>query len=139
MNVSYSLKACVKRAIKEDPDLEEFLAVKERKVDAGDDEEYWRWRGRLDAKFTCLMAEKLLEKLTPDMTSGFVVTCNAILPVAQGWVHGIPIDFNTVAKYEAIAHTQQSMLLSQIGVSGSVLTSTKQLGNLLFNEWALGR
>lgn len=137
MNLSYALKACVKRVIKDHPHLEEFLAVKERDVKAGEDEEYWRWRGRLDAEMTCLLAEKLLDKMTPDMNPGFVVTCNAILPIAEGWVHGIPINRDEVTRYKQVARTQQEILLRKIGVHGSVLTSGKQLGDLLFNKWGL--
>lgn len=133
--ISYSLMNCVKRAIKDDPELEEFLDVKKQQVKAGEDWDYWLKRGRMDAKFTLLLAEKLLTYMKPEMEAGYVVTSSAILPLAQGVVMGIPINADEVDRYEKDALAKQAKLAAEIGVAGTVITSNKQLTNLLFNTW----
>lgn len=135
MNISYSLSECVRRAIKEDPDLEEFLDVKSQKVTPGEDKEYWLKRGRMDARFTLMLAEKLMGYLTPEMTPGFLVASSAIFPLAQGWVQGIPIDKEEVKRYETHALQTQESIRKKLNISGTVITSTKQLSQLLFEQW----
>lgn len=135
LHISYSLKECVKRAIKSDPELEEFLDVKSQKVSAGEDWDYWLKRGLMDARFTCLLAQTLLKYLLPEMEPGYIMASSAILPLAQGWVEGIPIDKDAVEAYEKKAIARQKEIASEIGVSGSVITSNKQLTDLLFKTW----
>lgn len=131
--LSYSLKECVKRAIKDHPNLDEFLGLKEADIAPGEDVEYWLKRGRWDAEFTMLLAQKLEAKLTDDTRPGYVAACASIWPLAEGWVTGIPIDENRVNEYEVKALARQKEILPLIGVEGNVLTSPKQLANLLFN------
>jgi DNA polymerase I-like protein with 3'-5' exonuclease and polymerase domains len=130
--ISYSLKACVGRAIKNHPHREEFLGLKEAPYKPGENPEYWLKRGLWDAEFTYLLAVYLEDRLETEMKPGYMVACAAIWPLAEGWVTGIPINPNKVSSYRATAVERQKQLAGEIGVPGSALTSSKQLGHLLF-------
>jgi DNA polymerase I-like protein with 3'-5' exonuclease and polymerase domains len=135
--LSYSLKACVKRVIKYHPNLEEFLEMKSQNVAAGEDEEYWDKRGLWDVEFTYLLATKLLTHMTPEMQPGYDATSKALLPLAQGWLEGIVIDRAELQQYKQATLEKQVKLLSELGINGATLTSTKQLGILLFDTYGL--
>jgi DNA polymerase I-like protein with 3'-5' exonuclease and polymerase domains len=132
-NISYSLKACIQRTIKDHPHLEDFLDMKENAPKPGENAEYWLWRGQLDAEMTLLLAEYLESKLTDDMKPGYLAACSAIWPLAEGWVQGIDIDTEAVTEYQIKALARQKEITNKLGIPGTSLTSTKQLGHLLFN------
>lgn len=137
IHASYSLAECVRRAKLDDPELMEFLDIKKASVKAGEDFDYWLKRGRMDAKFTWLLVEKLLTYMTPEMTRGFIVVSNTIFPISQGYIKGIDIDVAKLAEYEAKTVARQKAILMELGIVGSVLTSAKQLGELLYGTWGL--
>lgn len=145
LNVSYSLAESAKRYLKDWDKLEEFLDVKKQKVQAGDNFEYWLERNILDSEATYLIASKLEEHLHKmDNYRGYIITCNTILPIAEGYVTGIPIDVDEVNKYEKYLINKQQEILKEINkpsnsytVSSSTLTSPKQLSELLYNIWGL--
>jgi len=134
---SYSLKACIERWCDDHPDYEEFLAVKDETHAAGEDTEYWLKRGRMDADLTHHLVEFLTSKLDDDIRTGFVVTCAAIVPIAEGWVQGIPVDFNRLDKYVKDTQSKMEEIIKEVGVPGTMMTSAKQLGGLLYDKWEL--
>lgn len=131
--VSYSLKACIGRALKNHPLYDEFMDVKSGFHKPGVDDEYWLRRGRLDAHLTLDLAIYLEGKLTDDMRPGYLAACSAIWPLAEGWVTGIPINRDRVEIYREKSTKRMTDLVKEIGYPASVFTSTKQLGNLLFS------
>lgn len=137
IRLSYSLMACASRYCKDHPKIKEFVDLKKLSVTPGEDFEYWLYRNQLDVEFTYLIANYLLDRLKPEMLRGYIVTCNAIVPIAEGYLLGIPIDTEVIDKYEKEMSDKQSTLLSELNINGSVITSTKQLSNLLFNTWDL--
>jgi len=134
--LSYSLKECVRRARLDDPDIEDFLEMKSMDVMAGEDEEYWLRRGMLDARLTYKLAVKLESHLQSNHR-GYIATCKCIFPLAVGYLHGIYVDIPRLKEYRDKCITKQTTILNALQIDGSVITSTKQLGNLLFNEWGL--
>jgi len=136
MHLSYSLKACVQRALKDHPDTPRFLNVKSESVAAGENFDYWLDRAILDSKLTLALAERLESRLEGD-NSGYIVTCNAILPIAEGYVKGIGVDEGYLRHYSEELVTHQKELLDDLNIKGSVITSSKQLADLLFYRWNL--
>ena len=138
LKVSYSLANTAKRYLKDWPKLKEFVDVKKQKVTPGENFNYWLERNILDSEATYLIAEKLLTHLDKMKNSrGYIVTSSAILPIAEGYVHGIPCNVDVLDEYETRQRTRQIELLSELRVAGSVLTSTKQLSTLLYDNWGL--
>lgn len=138
LKVSYSLANTAKRYLKDWDKLEEFLDVKKQKVTPGEDFSYWLERNVLDSEATYLIAEKLhvhLDKMSN--SRGYVVTSNAILPIAEGYVHGIPVSVSMLDMYESEQKERQVEILKELRIAGTVLTSTKQLATLLFDNWGL--
>lgn len=136
-NTSYSLAECVRRALKTHPKYEEFLDVKSGWHVPGEDDEYWEHRGRLDAEMTVALAEYLESKLTDDMKPGYLASCSAIWPLAEGWVTGIPLDMDRVLTYEQEALKKQKQLVKEIGLPATTFSSPKQLGHYLFHTLGL--
>lgn len=138
LKVSYSLANTAKRYLKDWDKLEEFLDVKKQKVTPGEDFNYWLERNVLDSEATYLIAEKLHTHLDKMSNSrGYVVTSNAILPIAEGYVHGIPVSVSMLDMYESEQKERQVEILKELRIAGTVLTSTKQLATLLFDNWEL--
>lgn len=136
-NVSYSLKDAVKRHFYDHPDTDEFLGIKNREVKAGEEFDYWLLRGRMDAMFTFMLAMKLETYLKPEIERGYIVTCNSMVPIARGWVHGIQVDTESLAEYEKTVVARQKEICAELGVNASQLSSDKQLANILFNDYGL--
>lgn len=134
---SFSLYNCVKRVVKEHPDLDEFLNMKKQDVVVGIDKEYWLRRNVLDTTFTSILAEMLLLHLSNSSKPGYLCVCGSILPLARGYVHGILVDKDAHHKAKQYYMDKQNEILKELNLDASVLTSHKQLGNLLFNEWGI--
>jgi len=138
LKVSYSLANTAKRYLKDWDKLEEFLDVKKQKVTPGENFDYWLERNVLDSEATYLIAEKLHTHLDKMRNSrGYIVTSNAILPIAEGYVQGIPCNVGVLDEYEIRQRKRQIELAKELRIEGSVITSPKQLANLLFDNWGL--
>lgn len=135
LKVSYKLMECVRRALKDHPDYEEFMNLKEEDNKPGVNWDYWLLRGRLDARMTRALAVKLLTYLKPEMEPGYLMASAAISPLARGWLKGILVDTEEVERYESKAIARQKVIVSEIGVPGEIMTSAPRLGTLLFNQW----
>jgi len=137
IRLSYSLMACASRYCRDHPKLGEFLDLKKQVVTPGEDFEYWLYRNQLDVEITYSIAMYLLDRLKPEIQRGYIVTCNSIVPIAEGYVLGIPINTEVIDEYERAMTGKQKIILSKLDIDGSVITSTKQLSNLLFDTWDL--
>jgi DNA polymerase I len=135
-NLSYSLKECVRRAKLDDPDVEEFLELKSQKVIAGEDEDYWLKRGMMDARLTYKLAVKLNGYLKTNH-SGLTAVYKSIFPLSVGYVMGINVDMDLLMDYKQECIDAQKSILEELGIDGKVITSTKQLADLLFVQWGL--
>lgn len=134
---SYSLVNLVKTFLPEHPATPEFVLMKEQKVDPGMDSEYWEKRGVLDVILTQALAAKLQPKLPEEQRVGFMTECACIVPVANAWVTGIRVDAGRIDEVEAEMLKIMNKVIGLLGVQGSVISSPKQLGNLLFNDWGI--
>jgi len=138
LKLSYSLANSAKRYLKDWPKLEEFIDVKKQKITAGENFEYWLDRNKLDVEATYLIAKYLEGHLHKrDNYRGYIIACNSIFPIAEGYVVGIPVDMGEVIKYKETLELRQLELLDELRIEGSVITSPKQLARLLFDDWKL--
>lgn len=150
----WSLADGVKRFFKDEPWCQPFIDMKHAEVHAGENDQYWETRAKLDAIMTSRVASVVLEKLDARRIKSAMITMSSIFPVAGSWVRGIPIDFD---KIEAIlpavtvemaeiemrlgCHNDGDNAHLHIGVNGwkpsKVLRSPKQLGELIYGTWGL--
>ena len=136
-NFSYSLANLVETFLPDHPMTEEFVKMKSQNVRAGEDEGYWQTRGELDVIMTRALAEELMTKVPESMQIGLMTEWADIVPIANAWVNGIKIDHNQIERVEYKIDAQMFAATKIAGVEGTVISSPKQLGNLLFNQWGI--
>ena len=134
---SYTLANLVETFLPDHPLTASFLRMKAQDVKAGEDNEYWESRGDMDVIMTKALAEKMIVKVPESMRVGLMTEWSDLPAIANSWVNGIPIDVNKIEVVEETINTNMSRFSERIGVAGTVITSPKQLGNLLFNQWQL--
>ena len=134
---SYSLGNMVKTFLPDHPKTKEFLEMKGQDVLAGEDEDYWQSRGTSDALMTKALADRLMEKVPKSMRVGLMTEWACIVPMANSWINGIKVDVNKIEEVEKDIQTKMDLCTTALGVDGSVISSPKQLGNLLFDQWGL--
>lgn len=117
--------------------LEAFIAMKEEEHAAGEDDEYWEARGRLDALATVMIAERIWDKLTDQQKLSAQIEGEVIVPAAKSWVRGIPMNANKAAGMAPAMTQEMGELEAKLTITGKQLRSPKQLGDLLYNEWGL--
>lgn len=139
--ISYGLSNLVQRFIKDNEEgaltVQEFINLKEEKVEAGQNNEYWIKRGRSDVIYTRALAEFFERNLPKEQRVGFIVESSNIIHVANSWIIGIRIDKEKLDKLKPRIAKAMNVLASSLGIAGSVMTSSKQLGNYLFEELQL--
>ncbi len=150
----WSLADGVKRFFKDEPWCQPFVDMKKKEVHAGENDQYWETRAKLDAIMTSRVASVVLEKLDQQRINSAMITMSGIVPVAGSWVRGVPIDYSLVDKIAPSVteemsdiemrlgcHNHGDMAHEHLGVNGwtpsKVLRSPKQLANLLYNTWGL--
>lgn len=129
---SYSLGGVVSRYIDAHPELEEFLDIKKADVTAGVDYDYWLTRGRMDAQFTRLIAEKMWELLPVEQKPGFVYEQANIVPVANAWLQGLHVNSKKTLEMKPKFQAAKKKLAASIGQTEACLNSPQQLAHLLF-------
>lgn len=137
VHMSYSLVNLVAKFLPDHPRTAEFIELKNRGFRPGENDAYWLERGTLDVIMTRALAEFMESKLHASMRTGLLTQFANIVPVSNSWIMGIKVNQD---KLDQVGKTYDAKMLKisqQLGVAPSVLTSSKQLGNLLFNEWGL--
>ena len=134
---SYSLANLVETFLPDHPKTPEFLELKTMVVQPGSKDGYWETRGQLDVVMTRALAEYLMPMVPESMRVGLMTEWSCIVPVANGWVNGIKIDENHIEEVEDLLRAKMDRSTAILEINGSVISSPKQLGNLLFNDWGL--
>lgn len=134
---SYTLVNLIMVFLKDHPLLPEFVELKNRKVNAGENPDYWLRRGELDVIMTRALAVFLESKLSTEQRVGVLTEFKCIVPVANSWVMGIRVDRNEVVAIGKIYEARIAHAAKELGVPASIFTSTKALPDLLFNVWKL--
>jgi DNA polymerase I-like protein with 3'-5' exonuclease and polymerase domains len=128
---SYSLAACVERWL---PDEVDFLSMKDS---ASNLDSYWKLRVKEDVRVTARLVTALLSKLPPEMTKGFIIEQNTLVPFAEATMQGILLDVDAIELMELEYNAKISRLCREIGVTESLVSSPAQLANLLFDQLGL--
>lgn len=136
-DAKYALVECCSRHLQDWEHLEEFVAMKNNKHDAGDDEEYWDARGLWDVEGTWLLADKLLKELPESVKAPYWNICKCIAPLSRGYITGVDVDYSEIDALEAYIKEQLKLGLFELGITAPELSSPKKLSNVLFNQWGL--
>ncbi len=135
-NFSYALVNCAATWLPDHPALAEFVKMKSN-VDMDTTSDYWLRRGLLDCEFTALLAEFLWSKLPIDCYSGFIIEQRNIPTIANSWLIGIKVNKDKLALASDKLVAKAAKMSSDMGIALPVISSPKQLGNLLYNVWGL--
>lgn len=97
---------------------------------------------RLDATFTLMLSEMFWNKLRkePQRLKNALLEMRAISEVADHYVTGLFVDVpyaQHLRKDVTAEHTALLATLSELGLDETVMSSPKQLSEVLYNEWGL--
>lgn len=134
---SYSLANLVATFLPEHPLAAEFAVIKAQKFVAGENSAYWEERGLYDVILTQALAVKMQAKLPEEQRIGLMTEFACLVPIANSWVNGIQINTEDIEPTGAVLDVAMLKCTDNLGVSGTLLNSPKQLSNLLFNDWGL--
>ncbi len=136
---SYGLKQAVREFIPELAGYETDVRYDFGPMTALDDPDFQNLMtyAKIDAVATGRIVEHLWAEL-PDAEKSAARQEAAMLPhVAEAWCRGIQVDKDAVISLAGDCAKAKQALLAKVGVPDSVISSPKQLGNLLFTEWGL--
>lgn len=138
-NFSLSLANLVKFYLPEDPLTDEFVKLKEDPAAevAGEDAAYWSERADWDTLMTYKLARVLLDKLPVEQRRGFAISQKCLPYTARSWVDGIPFNWDKINATLPKIEAGKKQLASKVGVAPSVIQSSTQLSDLLFQDWDL--
>ena len=134
---SYSLANLVATFLPEHPMTPFFLKMKSEGVAPGDNPEYWKLRGEMDAILTRALAVKLQGKLPVEQRTGFLTEQACLVPVANSWIVGIRVDREQLAKNDKHFLQVRAEAAAKLGIDTDIFTSTKRLPDLLFRQWGM--
>jgi DNA polymerase I-like protein with 3'-5' exonuclease and polymerase domains len=151
---AWSLADGAKRWLKDWPHLEKFLEMKSEDIEAGENDEYWELRCKMDSLVTVMIAEKVWAKLTPQQQRSAMITMQCIVPTANSWVNGVRLNFGIMSEMLPSVTQEMFELECKLGISNEphacegtivggkwvpskILRSPKQMGQLLYDTWGL--
>lgn len=134
---SYSLVNLVDTFLPDHPQAKEFMELKSKVVRPGEDDGYWEGRGHLDVVMTKALAEKMMPLVPESMRVGLMTEWADIPAIANAWCNGIPIATERIEETDQMLMSRMRECTDRLGIDGSVISSTKQLGHMLFAEWGL--
>lgn len=136
-----------------EPWCQPFIKMKKAEVHAGENDQYWETRAKLDAIITARICAVVWGKLDDRRRQSAMITMSGIVPLARSWVRGVPLDYSLINQIAPAVTEEMAMLeyrlgvhnnqggKKQLGVDGwtpsKVLRSSKQLGELLYTKWKL--
>lgn len=135
-NFSYSLANCVATWLQHIPGWEEFVAMKQG-ADLDPASPYWLRRGLLDAEFTSHIADFLMGKLPPECMRGFIIEQRNIPIIANSWLIGMRVNRDKLKVASDKLQQKAQDLSKHLNVPLTVVSSPKQLGNLIYSTWGL--
>lgn len=165
MKPAWSLAEGVKRWCLDEPWAADFLIMKAEEHQAGEDDQYWQQRCKMDAYATARIATKCWAALTPKQQKTELIESACIAPVAKSWIRGVRLDVQAAAAKAPIITDEMRAIETKLRVltvpnlklkdhrdrtinyyvdgecwqwlPSKVLSSPKQLGELLFGSWGL--
>ena len=146
----WSLGDGAKRFCADEPWLEGFIKMKEAEVHAGENDEYWETRAKLDCVVTAKICKIIWDKLDERRQKSAMITMAGIVPVARSWWKGVPMDFSLIddlipevtremedIEFRLGVHNFQGSNALHKWTPSKTLRSPQKLGVLLFDKWGL--
>ena len=136
LHYSLSLANLVGDALRDDPDVQQFIDFK-KQGEISEDSEYWNLRGQLDVLWTHKLVNRLFPRLAPTQYVGWIIESKCIVPVANSWLIGLKIDKQRLLRLHDELAEEDRLIHVKTGFDISMATSPKRLGNLLFSQMGL--
>lgn len=133
----WSLKAATEQYLLEESWVPAYLELKEREVIPGEDDEYWELRGQLDALATVKLAELFWSRLNAKQRRSAAIESQCLVPVAESWVRGVDMDVRLADEMAEPIQVEMTRIENELRVTSKVLSSPKQMGELLYDSWGL--
>lgn len=133
---SYSLANVVNDALGDQPGCAEFVAFKNG-APLSSDSPYWQDRGVLDCIWTKSLVEFLWPKLLPTQHVGFVIEAACIPAISNSWLIGLHANKKKLQDLEVKIHEDNRRIAKLVNFDISIVSSPKQMSNLLFNTLGL--
>jgi DNA polymerase I-like protein with 3'-5' exonuclease and polymerase domains len=151
---AWSLSDGVNFFFKNEPWAQAFIKMKKQKVEAGQNDQYWETRAKLDAVMTSRVLIAAWQKLDERRRQSCMITMASIIPCATSWERGLIIDYDLIKQitpaitaemaeieYKIGVHNELGTKALQLGDNGwtpsKILRSPKQLATLLYETWGL--
>ena len=84
-NPSWSLAAAVEHFFSDEPWAQAFIKMKAKEEAAGENDQYWEMRAKLDCIATSRVVKAIIDKLDDRRLQSALITCSSIVPVAGSW------------------------------------------------------
>jgi len=136
-HVSYSLVNLCAKFLHDHPRISEFIELKNRGFRPGENDAYWLERGTLDVIMTQALAKFMENNLPESQRVGLMTEFATLVPIANSWIMGIRVNQDKLAKVGQDYEKRKGVLIDELGLAQSVITSPKQLSALLFDNWGL--
>lgn len=91
-----------------------------------------------DSRFTCLLAQEYLDKLTEPEKKAARHEAIGISPVALSYINGITINTEALAALDSDVAGRRVAAEAKLGVPNDIIASPKKLATLLFETWGFG-
>ena len=146
----WNLAAGAKHWLKDWEHCAWFVDMKKNEPAAGVNDAYWELRAKWDAIVTAMIVEKIWAALTPKQQNSAIIESRCIMPMAMSWVNGVPMDFGKIQQAMPVMTTEMDALEQKLGFKTSqynptddrwlpskILSSPRQLCDVLYNQWGL--
>lgn len=128
---SYSLANVCSDALRDDPNVAEFVAFK-KGAPISSESKYWEDRGILDCLWTQKLVDKIRPRLLDSQVLGFTIEQACIASVANSWLIGINVNRDKLKQLELDLHAENARIASEVKFDISLVTSPKRMSEYLF-------
>jgi len=119
------------------PWVPRYIALKREERERGFNTENTGDYNKLDSYATAILAEYFWERLTEQQRRSVAIEASLIVPVANSWVRGVPLDLDHAANLKPKLEETKRRIELELGLTDEVLSSPKQLSRVLYQEWKL--
>lgn len=132
--LSYSLINLCALFLKNEPGLDEFIAIKQG-VSLDANNPYWLKRGQMDVEWTLKLYKLLWSHLPEASRRGYIIEQRVIPMMANSWLIGIYVDTDALKAAEAELEAAVVSGCQELGLTREIIASPQQLGRIVFGSW----
>lgn len=151
----WSLTAAAKRFLKDWEHLPAFLSLKAEEHTAGDDDQYWETRARMDTVATAMVTERVWSALDEKRRRGTLIQAQCLVPIARSWLQGIHLDRQAIHDMRPHITKEMAAIEAKLGLvnpgtpeldvingagtwkPSAILRSPSKKSTLLYDTWGL--